>query len=313
MSPALRSRCADETPAPSGSDGCLRCLPPSSKLRQYLSVALAGLAVFSMGGLCFGFDSMYPILYSSGAFVHYCSAEEEASCAARPLELRDSKCCEKQLSAFVTLTSVSLFGADGVMVLYGELVDRAGPRWCMSVALALAWLGIGLISFNASLMKNQIDMLWLLAFPLLGISGPGIFMAVLSFGEVYPRLEPIITPLAASMFDGSAFVFLFWKLLFQLGGFSLAFIAALWLAVSLVVGAFTWSLLLSHRQTEAMREEHKQHEVRHSVPRLIASCMCQHVPSPVLVQTIYSFMTPLPLLAEICRVAAHCRGCPAYH
>jgi len=36
------------------------------------------------------------------------------------------------------------------------------------------------------------DALWAIAFPLLGLSGPGVFMAVLSFGETYPLLEPIV-------------------------------------------------------------------------------------------------------------------------
>jgi len=247
----------DETPPPPVGSSWLA---PNSKMRQYLSVAMAGLGVFTMGGLCFGFDSIYPVLYSGGAFLDYCPAEEATACAERPFAARSEKCCESQLAAFVTLTSVSLFGADGVMVIYGEIVDRAGPRWCMSVALALAWLGLGLVALNASLGALQLDWIWLVAFPMLGMAGPGIFMAVLSFGEVYPRLEPIITPLAASMFDGSAFVFLFWKLLFLGAGLPLSLIACLWLVVAVAVGLFTFALLLSRKQTERMRVQHAEHE-----------------------------------------------------
>mmetsp|Transcript_49398 Transcript_49398/g.159703 ORF Transcript_49398/g.159703 Transcript_49398/m.159703 type:complete len:131 (+) Transcript_49398:765-1157(+) len=57
------------------------------------------------------------------------------------------------------------------------------------------------------------------------------------------------------MFDGSAFVFLLWKLLFLRAGLPLSAIAAAWLFLSVLVGGSTWSLLLSKRQTEGMRAE----------------------------------------------------------
>ncbi|EOD05274.1 hypothetical protein EMIHUDRAFT_198901 [Emiliania huxleyi CCMP1516] len=238
-----------DSPAPPSSWFCSR-LPIS--WRRWLSVAAAGISVFTMGGLCFGFDSIYPVLYSSGAFVDYCPAEQAAICSARTDEQRWLSCCDSQVSAIVSVTSVSLFGADGVMVLYGELTDRLGPRWCMSVALSLAYLGIMLLAIAGYF-----------AFPMLGLAGPGIFMAVLSFGEahraapVFPRLEPVITPLAASMFDGSAFVFLFWKLLFLHAHVPLFVIAAAWLLLTVAVGGLAWSLLLSKRKTDAMRAEHE--------------------------------------------------------
>ena len=105
-----------DSPAPPSSWFCSR-LPIS--WRRCLSVAAAGISVFTMGGLCFGFDSIYPVLYSSGAFVDYCPAEQAAICSARTDEQRWLSCCDSQVSAIVSVTSVSLFGADGVMVLPG--------------------------------------------------------------------------------------------------------------------------------------------------------------------------------------------------
>jgi hypothetical protein len=45
--------------------------------------------------------------------------------------------------------------------------------------------------------------------------------------QAYPSLEPVLTPLAASMFDGSANVFLLWKLAFFAGA-PLPAVAAAW-------------------------------------------------------------------------------------
>lgn len=51
--------------APSGGQRSAWCAGRSrSGRRQYISIAMAGLSVLSMGGLCFGFDSLYPVLYT---------------------------------------------------------------------------------------------------------------------------------------------------------------------------------------------------------------------------------------------------------
>uniref|UniRef100_A0A7S3SUY6 Uncharacterized protein n=1 Tax=Emiliania huxleyi TaxID=2903 RepID=A0A7S3SUY6_EMIHU len=231
------------------------CTGISAFRRQVASCTLAGLSVFTLGGLCFGFDSVYPVLYSSGAFLDLCAADEAAACAARSGEERQRSCCKAQASSFVSLSSVSLFAADGVMVAYGELMDRRGARWCISVALCLVCTGLALLSIAGSLGASSPAALWWIAFPLIGLAGPGVFMAALSFGELFPNLESVIAPLAASMFDGSAFVFLLWKLLFLRAGLPLSAIAAAWLFLSVLVGGSTWSLLLSKRQTEGMRAE----------------------------------------------------------
>ena len=301
------------------------CTGISAFRRQVASCTLAGLSVFTLGGLCFGcgsppshpvhdvhktrpyrvrrFDSVYPVLYSSGAFLDLCAADEAAACAARSGEERQRSCCKAQASSFVSLSSVSLFAADGVMVAYGELMDRRGARWCISIALCLVCTGLALLSIAGSLGASSPAALWWIAFPLIGLAGPGVFMAALSFGEappspaaathlaglcprgppaarpqLFPNLESVIAPLAASMFDGSAFVFLLWKLLFLRAGLPLSAIAAAWLFLSVLVGGSTWrlplfarrhtpagprlaagvgsrSLLLSKRQTEGMRAE----------------------------------------------------------
>jgi len=70
----------------------------SSRRRQYLSVAMAGISVLTMGGLCFGFDSLYPILYASGAFEGVCAVSD--ACATRPAALRSEKCCGAQVRSF---------------------------------------------------------------------------------------------------------------------------------------------------------------------------------------------------------------------
>lgn len=79
------------------------------------------------------------MLYSSDVFVSVCAETERSACMVRPPELRREKCCSAQESLYVAIASASLFLADGIMVVYGELMDRMGPRWCMGVAASLLW------------------------------------------------------------------------------------------------------------------------------------------------------------------------------
>lgn len=98
------------------------CKAGASTAGAALAVVLTCLCVFVMGGVVFGISSFYPVLYGQGLYEGEC-ADLEACPAERP-------CCAKQRSSVVFLSSACLFAADGVMVIYGELNDRAGAAAC---------------------------------------------------------------------------------------------------------------------------------------------------------------------------------------
>ena len=68
-------------------------------------------------------------------------------------------------------------------------------------------------------------------------------MTCLSFGECHPKLQPLITALAAAMWDTSSIVFLFFSLLYFDADLSFPTISLAWLVVIVVVGSAVWTQL----------------------------------------------------------------------
>ena len=171
----------------------------------WFPVALVAGSIFTMGGVIFGIASFYPVLYHNRALelsschVQVVSPGEShwelpRACAAQTHE----KCCDAQELKYTSITSLALFGADGAMLLYGELGDRLGPRACFGTGACLAWLGFVLLAVAAQLDS---DMMWYSALLSIGLSGPGVFMGCLFMGEKHPNLRAVISAVGAAMWD----------------------------------------------------------------------------------------------------------------
>ena len=213
-----------------------------------LSVGLASLSVFAMGGLPYGISALYPVLYSENVLASQCGNEAAVHCASAGSPY---KCCDEQMIAFSVVATLSFLPSDALVALYGELVDRQGPRKTYLVGMSLASLGLALISLNTQLQNS---FLWYLSFWCLGASGPGIFFSVLFLAEKHPKLQPIISALASATFDGSALCFFLWNLLYFRCRISLASISGAWFLFSLALAAATvaqlpsWGWLKRERQ-----------------------------------------------------------------
>jgi len=226
-----------------------------------VAVALAAGSIFTMGGVVFGIASLYPVLY-------YESALEASSCGTPALDdageacdaRAETECCVKQEMYFTSVTSIALFGADGAMLVYGELGDRLGPRWCFGVGASLAWFGLSLLGLGAA---TGSDFLWLSALLCVGVSGPGVFMGCLFLGERYPHLHAVISAVGAAMWDASALVFkLFATAYFATvpaeppgapPSLGLPTIVMGWLCMTVTLGAFTFKVLPSKALLEQLR------------------------------------------------------------
>ena len=197
--------------------------------RGCMSLAIACLSVFLTGGVVFGMSALYPVLYSEGVLSGKCGATASAECVASP---RAAKCCDAQMLSYTLMTSVALLPSDALIALYGELVDRVGPRKVYMAGQCCAWCGLALLSVNAHL---ESEILWHAAFFSMGAAGPGVFFSILFLGELYPKLGPVITALSAATFDGSAICFYLVNLVYFHLGWSLSTIALAWLALAICV------------------------------------------------------------------------------
>jgi hypothetical protein len=119
-----------------------------------------------MGGVIFGINSLYPILYkegpfptfssaiaittiatehtcsSLGLFLSYCTEEEQANwkvnegCPDGPLGV-DGVCCKQQQQWTGWLGWAGMVAADGSMIMYGEMMDALG---CVTFVVCLLLL-----------------------------------------------------------------------------------------------------------------------------------------------------------------------------
>ena len=217
-------------------------------LREFASIVLSGGCVFALGGVVFGFSSLYPLLYREGVFVDDCASVDQCQVSAHQYET--TKCCNDQLLDFTLLSTLSFFASDSAMVIYGECIDRLGPKVTFLFSSTVAGVGLFVIGLNASL---HFDLLWFAGFIMLGAGGPGVFMGCLIFAEVFPDHRALATSVAASMWDTSSVVFLLFHALYFSFGLSFDTIAYGWLVLSAALATATFCLLPSLRMLRKLR------------------------------------------------------------
>ena len=114
--------------------GSIRAVCRACSCRACFTITFAALWVLCLSGPCFGFNSLYPVLYAEQLFVDACDADVAAVCKAAINTTRGVPCCDEQSKKIVMLSTITLFAEDGVLVLYGELQDRVGARNSLLVA-----------------------------------------------------------------------------------------------------------------------------------------------------------------------------------
>ena len=234
----------------------------ASRLRKGLALLLAPLGVLFMGGLPFGFDAIFPVLFQSNLFLDACPQQQVQVCRNFTLEQTRNKCCDEQEEMMIAMSSTSLFAADASIVFYGELLDRFGPPATLAVGVAFQCLGLSTLALNA--YANLTNILWYIAFLFLGVSGPGIFLAVLVFAELYTDVEEIITTLVPAAFDSSSIIFTLWKIVF-FRGVSLQSIAVFSLALHAFVSACVYCIIPSSKELR----HHRVTSERESAPKML--------------------------------------------
>ena len=181
------------------------------------SVLMACFSIFAMCGIVFGIPSLYPSLYGWGYFAQSCSPAAVSEWEAKTSLLHgvsDSpKLCDAQMNYVSLASSITFFMADAAAGLWGELVDRLGPRQCFVAASLMSIAGLMTLSvlFTSTAISTMRDVAMTSALALLGFAGPGIFngayIGCLAIVTESPSHVSAFTAYSAACFDGSALVF----------------------------------------------------------------------------------------------------------
>ena len=230
------------------------------------ATVLTAVCVFSSAGLIFGFSSLYPVLYREEVFARFCDHSGYGSGNCSSISSSGAKCCDAQMAAFTAMSTVAFFTADASMAIYGELNDRIGPRPCFAAGTSMVLAGLGMAALSPAHWRQFYpDFVWITSFALMGLGGPGCFLATLSFSERWDGIEPIISATAAAAFDASAFVFFLFNSLYFEMHISFAELCLGWLTV-VAIAAVPMYILPQPPPSPPPRGGHRRCANVHSTP-----------------------------------------------
>ena len=233
-----------------------------------LTACVACVAVLSMGGVIFGIAGLYPALYIRGFWEGMC---ETAMCDLRgemnraasvpyerlsrfsttllqvftemPPGVVPEACCSAQVLTVGVVTSVAFALTDGSSAVWGELNDRLGPKWGISVAVGLVVFSQLLLVVASSSALRINDQLATAAFFGIGAGGAGVTTAAfvgctLAVASASATMQAYLSTGLAATFDISAIVFPLVSELHQMGIALPIIVALIWLPISAIAGGW---------------------------------------------------------------------------
>jgi MFS family permease len=233
-----------------------------------LTACVACIAVLSMGGVIFGIAGLYPALYIRGFWEGMC---DTAMCDLRgdlnrgmsvpyeqlsrfttsllqvftemPPGVVPEACCSSQVLMVGVVTSFAFAITDGSSAVWGELNDRLGPKWGISVAVGLVVLSQLLLVLSSGSALRINDGLATAAFFGIGAGGAGVTTAAfvgctLAVAASSSDMQAYLSTGLAATFDISAIIFPLVSELHQMGVSLPIIVAFVWLPLSAISGGW---------------------------------------------------------------------------
>ena len=174
-------------------------------------VATAVIACWLASGIVFGFAALKPVLIAEGVYHELCDYDE----ATRFDEGGPNVPCAEQdlrlnlffISASITTNISSLFA--------GAVLDRFGRRVCWLASSV--FLAAGCTLLGSSFAIPEFDG-YLLGNIFLGLGGTFLFVPSFQLANAFPKHSGLVVALITGAFDGSAAVFLFYRMAYDASG-----------------------------------------------------------------------------------------------
>ncbi|KAI0112006.1 putative MFS transporter [Daldinia grandis] len=184
-----------------------------STAKRVAQVAFAIVACWFAAGIVYGFASLKPVLIEEGVYDDLCPRDgrdesntgdgsEKVPCAAQDM----------RLNLFFIAASIT---TNASSLVAGWVLDRYGRRLCY--VISGIFMIAGCVLMGLAFQIPEFDG-YLLANILLSLGGTFVFVPSFQLANAFPRYSGIIVALVTGAFDGSAAIFLFYRLAWEASG-----------------------------------------------------------------------------------------------
>ncbi|KAI1386134.1 putative MFS transporter [Hypoxylon trugodes] len=213
-----------------------------SAAKRAAQVGFAIVACWFAAGIVYGFASLKPVLIEEGVYGDLCppsdinsndentgDGSEKVPCAAQDMRLNLFF-----IAASITTNTSSLAA--------GWVLDRYGRRLCYIISGF--FMIAGCILMGLAFQIPEFDG-YLIANILLSLGGTFVFVPSFQLANAFPKYSGVIVALVTGAFDGSAAIFLFYRLAWEASGRTFApatfFFAYTVVGVLLLIGE--WAIM----------------------------------------------------------------------
>ncbi|OTA58332.1 putative MFS transporter [Hypoxylon sp. EC38] len=224
-----------------------------SAAKRAAQVAFAIVACWFAAGIVYGFASLKPILIEEGVYEDLCSHDTKRSNASDGSEKVPCDAQDMRLNLFFIVASIT---TNVSSLLAGWVLDQYGRRLCyvisglfMIAGCLLMGLAFQIPEFDGYLVANI----------LLSLGGTFVFVPSFQLANAFPRYSGLIVALVTGAFDGSAAIFLFYRLAWEASDRTFTperfFFGYTVVGVLLVIGEFALMPAHAYHSTPALERK----------------------------------------------------------
>ncbi|KAI1377496.1 putative MFS transporter [Hypoxylon crocopeplum] len=183
-----------------------------SAAKRAAQVSFAIVACWFAAGIVYGFASLKPVLIEEGVYADLCPNSPSSSSTDDGREKLPCAAQDMRLNLFFIAASIT---TNASSLVAGSVLDRYGRRLCyiisgffMIAGCVLMGLAFQIPEFDGYLVANI----------LLSLGGTFVFVPSFQLANAFPKYSGIIVALVTGAFDGSAAIFLFYRLAWEASG-----------------------------------------------------------------------------------------------
>ncbi|KAI1775354.1 putative MFS transporter [Hypoxylon cercidicola] len=183
-----------------------------SATRRAVQVGFAIVACWFAAGIVYGFASLKPVLIEEGVYSDLCPHDEDEESTGDGREKLPCAAQDMRLNLLFVAASVA---TNTSSLIAGWTLDRYGRRHCYVISGLFMMAGSVLmgLAFQVPALDG-----YLVAHVLLSLGGTFVFVPSFQLANAFPRHSGMVVALVTGAFDGSAAVFLLYRLAWEASG-----------------------------------------------------------------------------------------------